>query len=146
VTPNAAKDKGGDYKRTADLTSDQVKQNASGFLGTAQDKTNEIAGAVEEKSEQAKDSATCTWNSTKDKTSNTAATAQDPVDSTLKSAKEQTDSATGVASTRSKGGGTAASGHHLFPLRFCIISTSVFESAGICVLFGQDVRRHQSNC
>jgi hypothetical protein len=128
------------------LTSNQVKQNASGFLGIAQDKANETAGAAEEKSEQAKDSATCTWNSTKDKASNIAATAQDIADSTLKSAKEQIDSATGAASTRSKGGSTAARGHHLFPLRFCIISTSVFESAGVCVLFGQDVRRHQSNC
>ncbi len=96
------------------------------------------------------------------------------------------------ASTRSKGGGTAARGHHLFPfrfhyytrvralreapandigsrsclcqdkaigvvyyfldgilglkLRFGIISTSVFELAGACVLFEQDVSRHQSNC
>jgi hypothetical protein len=31
-------------------------------------------------------------------------------------------------------------------LRFGIISTSVFELASIRVLFGQDVRRHQSNC
>ncbi len=123
-----------------------MKQNASGFLGTAQDKANETAGAAEEKSEQAKDSATCTWNSTKDKAYNTAATAQNTTDSTLKLAKEQTDSATGAASTRSKGGGTAVRGHHLFPLHFCIISTSVFESACIRVLFGQDVRRHQSNC
>jgi hypothetical protein len=128
------------------LTSNQVKQNAFGFLGTAQDKENETAGAAEEKSEQVKDSATCTWNSTKDKASNIAATAQDTAYSTLKSAKEQTDSATRATSTRSKGGGTAARGHHLFPLRFCIISTSVFESAGVCVLFGQDVRWHQSNC
>ncbi|CAM6018865.1 unnamed protein product [Sphagnum balticum] len=74
-TPNAAEEKGGDYQRTADLTSNQVKQNASGFLGTAQDKANETAGAAEEKSKQAKDSATCTWNSTKDKASNIAATA-----------------------------------------------------------------------
>jgi hypothetical protein len=44
----------------------------------------------------------------------------------LKSTKEQTDSATGAASTRSKGGSTA--------------------TRGIRVLFGQDVRRHQSNC
>jgi hypothetical protein len=97
-----------------------------------------------------------------------------------------------AASTRSKGGGTATRGHHLFPLhvhyyirvgalreapandiglrsylcqdeairivyyvlnkilgpklRFDIISTSVFELAGVRMLFGQDVRRHQSNC
>jgi hypothetical protein len=44
----------------------------------------------------------------------------------LKSAKEQTDSTTRAASTRSKGGGTAA--------------------RGVRVLIGQDVRRHQSNC
>jgi len=75
-------------RKLQDLTSNQVKQNASGFLGTAQDKANEIARAVEEKSEQAKDSATCTWNSTKDKASNIAATAQDTADSTLKSTKE----------------------------------------------------------
>ncbi len=31
-------------------------------------------------------------------------------------------------------------------LCFCIISTSVFESAGVSVLFRQDVRWHQSNC
>ncbi len=31
-------------------------------------------------------------------------------------------------------------------LRFGIISTSVFELAGIRMLFKQDVRRHQSNC
>jgi hypothetical protein len=31
-------------------------------------------------------------------------------------------------------------------LCFSIISTSVFELAGVCVLFGQNVRRHQSNC
>ncbi len=30
--------------------------------------------------------------------------------------------------------------------RFGIISTSVFELAGVHVLFEQDVRRHQSNC
>jgi hypothetical protein len=31
-------------------------------------------------------------------------------------------------------------------LHFGIISTSIFELVGIRVLFGQDVRRHQSNC
>jgi hypothetical protein len=72
------------------------------------------------------DSATCTWNSTKDKAYNTAAIAQDTADPTLKSTKEQTDSVTGATSTRSKGGDTAA--------------------RGVRVLFGQDVKWHQSNC
>ncbi len=31
-------------------------------------------------------------------------------------------------------------------LCFGIISTSVFELEGVHMLFGQDVRRHQSNC